>query len=621
MAAGQIVNDSSDGRIEPFRCRFASIMFNQLKLSQKMLILVAVPLLFEFAFIMALNQLLDQAEKERQRESVARRIISHVNSVHRVLLDSGSASLGFSLTTDPVAREQRKKDLQEQLSSENRALQKLLVDKPEARAHFEKAEKLITEASAEMKLMKRLFRQEGILAVRDKLKTVFGKLSDQLDSILEEERQAELSSPKVQAEQREKIQQLLLVGVVLNTVIAIGSVLFLTRGVTGRLVLLMDNTVRLARGLPLNPPLKGNDELTHLDATFREMAFALAIASMKERAVVEYSADMIFSITRSGKLEQVSRACIALLGYAPEELIDQHYLQFVVREEREATVKALEDSRAANASGSFENGMIRKDGSIVSTLWSVTWSDADETFFCVAHDITARKEVERLKRDFVSMVSHDLRTPLTSVQSYLELLSDGIYGELNTSGKARLTDLSISIDRLVKLICDLLDLDRLESGSLNLRLQKQSIGSMIDQMQSACMALKNEKNVSVEVEKVDLNINADGDRLVQVLVNLVSNAIKFSPSGETVSVTVTSENGVVEFRVQDRGCGIPEQFQRTIFDRFKQAPEGEEIKGGTGLGLAISKAIVEQHGGEIGVESAEGRGSVFWFTLPNLITS
>lgn len=592
-------------------------MFDRLKLSQKMLILVAVPLLFEFAFIMALNQLLEQSEEERQKEYIARRILSHVNSVHRVLIDSATASAGFSLTADKEQRERRRTLLHTSLAKEKVALQKLLVDKPEARAHFDRAEELIGEASAEMKTMKRLFRQEGILAVKDKIKKIFGELSDKLDEILEEERQAELSSPKVQAEQREKIQSVLLAGVVLNTVIAIGLVLFLTKGITGRLSTLMENTVRLARGLPLNPPLRGGDELTHLDTTFREMAFALAIASMKERAVVEYSADMIFSIARSGKLEKVSRASKALLGYDSEELIGEHYLQYVVEEDREFTVESLENSRAERASASFENGMNRSDGSMVSTLWSVTWSEADETFFCVAHDITARKEIERLKRDFVSMVSHDLRTPLTSVQSYLELLSDGIYGELNPSGTARLGELTVSIDRLVKLICDLLDLDRLESGSLSLRIHRQSVGSMIDQMQSACSALKTEKNVSVEVDKVDLKLNVDGDRLVQVLVNLVSNAIKFSPSGETVTVSVKNEDGVVEFRVTDRGCGIPEQFQRTIFDRFKQAPEGETKKGGTGLGLAISKAIVEQHGGEIGVESEEGKGSTFWFTLPN----
>jgi len=587
-----------------------------------MIILVAVPLLFEFAFIMALNQLLEQSEEERQREYIARTIISHVNQVHRVLLDSATASAGFSITSDPEQRERRRKLLSNEMTKQNKALQKLLADKPEARAHFERAENLMTEASAELKVMKRLFRQEGILAVRDKIKTVFGKLSDQLDTILEEERQAEQLSPKVQAEQREKIQAVLLAGVVLNTVIAIGLMLFLTKGITGRLAMLMENTVRLARGLPLNPPLSGDDELTHLDTTFREMAFALAIASMKERAVVEYSADMIFSIARSGKLEKVSRASEALLDYLPEDLVDQHYLQFVLEEDREFTVKALEDARSEGGSSSFENGMNRKDGSIVNTLWSVTWSDADETFFCVAHDITARKEIETLKRDFVSMVSHDLRTPLTSVQSYLELLSDGIYGELNQSGKARLSELTVSIDRLVKLICDLLDLDRLESGSLTLRLHKQSVGSMIDQMQSACSALKLEKNVSVEVvENVEMKLNADGDRLVQVLVNLVSNAIKFSPPGETVRVSVTNEDGVIKVQVTDRGCGIPEEFQRTIFDRFKQAPDGEVQKGGTGLGLAISKAIVEQHGGQIGVESEEGKGSTFWFTLPNALTT
>lgn len=720
-------------------------MLHRLKLSQKMLILVAVPLLFEFAFIMALNQLLEQAEEERQNEMVTRMIIAHVNEIHRVLLDNASVGAGFSMTMDRDEREKRSRSLRDKLDKQSRELERLLKDKPQARAHFERAQAILDESTVKLRALKRMFRHEGLLAVRDEVKVLFGKLTDELDRILEEERKAEALIPKVQQEQRARIQATILMGVVLNTVIAIGLVVFLTREITGRLSILMDNTVRLARGLPLNPSLKGDDELTHLDRVFKEMAGALAIAAMRERAVVEYSADMIFSIVRSGHLQKVSQAANALLGLAPEELVEKHYLQFVVEEDKESTARALEGARAAGESASFENRMKRKDGAIVNTLWSVTWSDADETFYCVAHDITQRKqaeqlireaeartrqilkslpvglvivtpqgkveyanqpvqdmlaldseqllgrefnnllsercedktaprnvvegalehvleyeiatelpgapasrrvlplelsfrrietidgerllglivditerhEIERLKQDFVSMVSHDLRTPLTSVQSYLELLADGIYGELNAPGLERLALLEKSIDRLVKLICDLLDLDRLESGSLNLKLRRQGLGSMIDQMQSACLALREEKGVEVVAPKTSLKLVVDGDRIAQVLVNLVSNAIKFSPEGGKVTVSVKKNGSVVDFRVSDQGPGIPPQYQRTIFDRFKQAPEGEERKGGTGLGLAISKAIVEQHGGRIGVESEIGKGSTFWFKLPH----
>lgn len=591
-------------------------MAKGLKLSHKMLILVVIPLLFEFGFILGLSQLLAEAERERQHEFIARSIITHVNEVHRILLDNATAGAGFGIAMDKAERAQRESSIREKMEKEERILKKALAEYPAAREHFERAQELMRDGTDQLRVLKRILRDEGILATKDRAQQIFKNLTTELDKILEEERKAEELYPKVQTEQRQKIQTWLFAGVVLNTVIAIAVVLFVIRELSGRLSVLMDNTVRLARGLPLSPPLKGNDELAHLDHTFREMASALTLASMRERAVVDNTADMIFSISRTGVLDRVNPASAELLGRSADDLVGAHYVKYIVADEREATVNALEQARAERSSKSFENRMLREDGTPVDTLWSVTWSEADGSYFCVAHNITDRKQLERMKQDFVSMVSHDLRTPLTSVQNYLELLEDGIYGELNESGLNRLSQLSKSIDRLIKLICDLLDIDRLESGYMKLRKSEQELQGLLDQTIGACSAMGVEKNVRVVAPSTTLRLNVDGDRIVQVLVNLVSNAIKFSPEGGSVRVAIEELDGLVEFAVIDEGNGIPLEYLRTIFDRFKQAPEGEENRKGTGLGLAISKAIVEQHGGEIGVDSEIGKGSTFWFTIP-----
>src|SRR5262249_6033453 len=146
-----------------------------------------------------------------------------------------------------------------------------------------------------------------------------------------------------------------------------------------------------------------------------------------------------------GAFTKVSPASRALLGLEPEELLQKRYVEIVADEDRENTSSELKGSKSG--SKSFECRLMRKDGSIISTLWSVTWSEADDSFICVAHDITERKQMERLKEEFVSMVSHDLRTPLTSVQNYLYLLAEGTYGKLNTVGKERLPAMERSIDR------------------------------------------------------------------------------------------------------------------------------------------------------------------------------
>lgn len=591
-------------------------MAKGLKLSHKMLILVVLPLVFEFCFVLVLSNLLAEAERERQNEFIARSIITHVNEVHRILLDNATAGAGFTLAVDKEKRAQRDARAREKIEKEERILTKALADYPAAREHFERAQKLMRDGADQLRVLKRILRDEGILATKDRAQQIFGNLTKELDKILEEERKAEELYPKVQTEQRKRIQSWLFIGVVLNTVIAFVVVVVVIRELTGRLSVLMDNTVRLARGLPLSPPIKGNDELAHLDHTFREMAEALTLASMRERAVVDNTADMIFSVSKAGVLERVNPASAELLGRDADDLLGAHYVKYIVADEREATVKELEQARYERTSKSFENRMLREDGTVVDTLWSVTWSETDGSYFCVAHNITDRKQLERMKQDFVSMVSHDLRTPLTAVQNYLELLEDGIYGELNQSGRDRLSQMGKSIDRLVKLICDLLDIDRLESGHMKLRKSEQNVQHLLEQAVGACSAMAAEKNVKVVAPTTPLVLNVDGDRVVQVMVNLVSNAIKFSPDGGTVSVAVEDVGESVSLRVTDEGCGIAAEYLRTIFDRFKQAPEGEENRSGTGLGLAISKAIVEQHGGAIGVESEVGKGSTFWFSIP-----
>jgi PAS domain S-box-containing protein len=601
-----------------------------LKLSHKMLILVAVPLLFNFAFMLALNQLLEQAEKERQNEYIARSIIQHVNEVHRVLLDNATAGAALSMTLSPEKRAERARTVRLKMEKEERILTKMLSDKPVAREHFERAQKIMKDGAEQLKLLKRMFRHEGLLATKDKAAEIFGTLSDKLNEILVEERQAEALSPKVQAEQREKIQAVLLMGVVLNMVIAIGMVLFLIREITGRMSILMDNTVRLARGMPLNPPLKGNDEFTHLDRVFNEMAGALEAASARERAITESVREAeartrnilqslplgLVIVDLDGVVEYANYVVMEMFVLKPTNFIGQPFDQIV--SERIIDTKQPGDLIERALEHHVECSLktdTRSELPLEISFRRIETIDGERLLGLII-DVTERHEIERLKQEFVSMVSHDLRTPLTSVQSYLELLADGIYGKLNEPGLERLASLGESIDRLVKLICDLLDLDRLESGNMHLRKSMQNLQAMVEQTLSACMAQREEKNVSVVAPKTSLKVNLDGDRVVQVLVNLVSNAIKFSPQDGVVNLSIEERDGVVEFRVQDQGCGIAPEYQKTIFDRFKQAPEGEENRKGTGLGLAISKAIVEQHGGQIGVTSEAGKGSTFWFTIP-----
>ena len=234
------------------------------------------------------------------------------------------------------------------------------------------------------------------------------------------------------------------------------------------------------------------------------------------------------------------------------------------------------------------------------------------------HEMTRTlKDLEQRKQQFVSMVSHDLRSPLTSLGMFLELLLEGMYGKLNEAGDKKAKIAERSIVRLIALINDLLDFDRLQSGKLEILKKDESVDTIVVRSLDAVNALAEQHKIKLVSEGTKIDATMDGDRIIQVLVNLVSNAVKFSPEGSTVKVSVSHKEGTVEFRVIDQGRGIPKDMLSAVFERFKQVTKTDATeKGGTGLGLAICKAIVECHGGQIGVESEMGHGATFWFTLP-----
>lgn len=237
----------------------------------------------------------------------------------------------------------------------------------------------------------------------------------------------------------------------------------------------------------------------------------------------------------------------------------------------------------------------------------------------VFHDMAgALKEAQEVRKAFVAMVSHDLRSPLTSVSGYLELLEMGVMGELSPQATDGLGKARTNVTRLIRLINDLLDLEKMESGTIKLNLAEASMKKILDDSVEAVSVTAERAQVSVERAFDECMLNVDADRLVQVVVNLLSNAIKFAPENSTIRLVMNVlADGVVEVRVIDHGRGVPEKFRELIFERFRQVDDSDHTqKGGTGLGLPICKAIIEQHGGAIGVDSQEGHGSEFWFRIP-----
>ncbi|MFQ5571238.1 MAG: response regulator [Rhodothermales bacterium] len=247
----------------------------------------------------------------------------------------------------------------------------------------------------------------------------------------------------------------------------------------------------------------------------------------------------------------------------------------------------------------------------------VVVSGEDETL-CMLRDITERKRVDRLKNEFISVVSHELRTPLTSIAGSLALMSSGIAGALPAQAQTMIGIAHRNSERLVRLINDLLDLQKFESGTMPLKLQPVSLLSLIDQTLEANYAYGQRYGVSFELEgqPPDVWVKVDPDRLMQVMTNLLSNAAKFSPTGSTIRITVAENTDGVRVSVIDQGPGIPEEYHKRLFQKFVQVDASmSRHKEGSGLGLSICKSIIEMHGGRIGFDTKLGEGSAFYFEL------
>ena len=406
--------------------------------------------------------------------------------------------------------------------------------------------------------------------------------------------------------------------VAINTLLVVLCSLYFNAGTRKRVAVLCDNASRLAAGLQLNKPLQGDDDLRQIDIAFRTLNQELELLRRKERAILENARDIICSIDEHGTICDINNAATQLWGYERQDMVGKRIAALLDDADKEKLSNWCKRVRESGQGEEFECRIGMKNGSAADCAFSMTWSDEQRLFFAVIHDVTERKAIERLKNDFVSMVSHDLRAPLSAVMMTHELMERGDYGRLNEAGEQALSRARQSIARLMNLVNDLLDLEKMEAGRMELFLEQVDIKGPVENSAEAVRALLNDKQLSLHINLDEpLEAYTDKERLTQVLVNLLTNAIKFSNKGESIEITGRATDGFVILKVIDSGRGIPADRLAAVFERYQQVSAADGKRGvGSGLGLAICKSMIELNGGEIGVESVEGKGTTFWFSLP-----
>ena len=355
----------------------------------------------------------------------------------------------------------------------------------------------------------------------------------------------------------------------------------------------------------------------------------------KEKAYIENlvdnAGDAIISTDVEDRILTWNHGAEVIFGYSKEETVGQS-LTILLPSHRAGELKEIRDKvRLTGVIRNLEVRRIRKDGIIIEASLAVSpIRDKDDNvigFLHLARDVTEKKryeqrlkELDKMKSAFVSNVSHELRTPLTAIKASADNMLDRLIGDLNGKQVGYLTRIKSNSDRLARLINDLLDLSTIEAGKIDLRPTKLSLVTLVKEAAESLRPVAVEKLINLTVMSADPGVIAwaDRDKVIQVLMNLIGNALKFTPAGGKVTIAVTKNSAAwMQISVTDTGPGIPAEEVNKVFGRFYQIGQaGTQKTQGTGLGLAISKALVEMHGGKIWVESAAGKGSTFSFTLP-----
>jgi len=334
----------------------------------------------------------------------------------------------------------------------------------------------------------------------------------------------------------------------------------------------------------------------------------------------DLSIDLLCIAGFDGHFRRLNPAFETAFGYSRAEMIERPFVEFVHPDDRAKTLAELDRLRAGQQTVHFENRYICRDGSAKWIAWTASPSPEAGLIYAAARDVSERHEVERMKNDFVATVSHELRTPLTSIHGSLGLLASGVMGELSGEARQMVIVAERNSVRLMTLINEILDFEKLQSGKVEMDVRPAPLLRVLERSIETISAYATQHGIDIELHCPRATILGDETRLSQVLVNLLSNAVKYSERGGTVRVVGVLQPGMVEVRVEDRGCGIAEGAQKRLFERFHQIDSGDaRAKPGTGLGLAICKAIIEQHGGSIGLESNEREGSTFWFRVPAVV--
>lgn len=599
-------------------------MLLKLKLRQQGKFIAGILLFFQAVFVLVLMLSLTQLDYVVSKEQHSREMISISGDISKELLTmwikAASVLLGpapgslvdiSSLSSDLPGSDKVIKKLSS-LSEPNTPEQKLTLS----------LEKLLhrTRAFAQERLQidggsgARWLDEDTILFVR-----LCTRIAERLNALVNFETRSLQQETAERLKFRSWVQFVLLGGVGLSTVLSMVLVVKFNRNTASRIDTLIENTRRFAAGQPLPPQLAGDDEFSELDQSFRTMSatvdrtmLAIQEGERRVRAILDNMLVGVLITDEKGNILEANPGATKLFRLSDEELQGINIGRYLTGVNDAELLKVVQGNPSKLYQAELQNISIPVE---VEYVCSVLHTARGVNVIFNLVDISERRAAERMKREFVAMVSHELRSPLTAIHGLLSLVSEGSYGASDKlQNRAKLAESSAS--RLIRLINDWLDLEKIESGRITLNLEWCGLLHVLEDAASAIDELLGGRGISLNFDVCDAEMFVDRDRFIQVIVNVLSNAAKFSPEGSAISIGSVMDEDSFRLLISDCGPGVPAENRELIFDPYFRVPGTERSVSGTGLGLPICRKIMSAHGGEIRLSEVVTQGACFELLLP-----
>jgi len=600
-------------------------LMNKIGLEKSGTLLVLFPLICQVTFVIALFFPLLNLQSNISRLSKSGELISKTISLMNHTMNLGYVAKlnGNQPTGEAMQREVRAGEIvREQLAEIREAAgddshRLMMID-----GMTKGAEAIIGDLATTREEFKRgIHHFRKVNSKYDKsIRNAIRYMLNSADSMIAEEETMK-DEVLLRTQQEWKILNAFLISAIaLSTIIAFGLAAVYVRAILLPLKHLNANCLRVVNQQDLLPVLNGSQEFTQLDELLHAITNATKEEQEKERAMVNNTNDLICSLNTNLEFLRANQSTINFFGTGEENIVGRSVFDFLAPEDQKHAGDCLRAAMNAETSESFEFRVkaidTEGDNKYIHTRWSCLFSQQSQELFAVVHDIDEEKIIEGMKQDFVDMVSHDLRSPLSSMHVALDLVACGTYGEVSQEAHKELEGARRNLNRLLDFVNDLLDFQKLKHGEMELECSSTNVEELVQSAVDLVRPAIEARNLQIKTEGEEMSIVADGKKLNQVLTNLLANAIRYTPRGGEISVEWNRTASDFQISVSDTGPGIAEEHRKHNFEAFEQTPEAIGKGEGTGLGLAICKLICDAHRGSISVGNSPLKGSKFTVSIP-----